>query len=140
MARSVSFASGSEWVLYTYVEADEDDHDGIAWDDFIGNLRAAFMRAFPSLSECDRWLDREDHAILENCHAYIGVSEYCGLVSVWCVPKERGWWQDASVSALREQWAASIERKATRVLESVAPRLDRVATFSNGEAIYRRAS
>lgn len=176
MGRSVSFASGSEWVLYTHLDFDEgrifecrrcgheherdDDTEPDAcescgnvgfygrdrypaedvWSDFLADLRTTFKRAFPSLCDCDRWLDREDHAVLENRHAYIGASEYCGLVSVWCVPKQASWYDTAGTSALRAQWAASIERKAARLLESFAPRLVPMGTFSNGESVYRRVS
>lgn len=112
----------------------------LVWEDFIDNLRSAFKRQFRSLEDCDEWLGREDHALLENRHAYIGVSEYYGLVSVWCVAKEDDGWPPANIDALRERWAASIERTAARLLESFAPRLVKIGTFSNGEAIYRRAA
>lgn len=173
MGRSVSYATGAAWVLYTHLEYDEGriftcrrcghDHErdddaepdecaecgnvGFysqerysaqdAWDDFVVNLRATFKRAFPSMADCDEWLGREDHALLENRHAYIGVSEYCGLVSVWCKAKESRYGDHLP---LAHAWAASIKAKAERTLDGFADRLCKVATFSNGESIYSRAN
>lgn len=138
MARSVSFADGSAWVLYTHLDYDEDD-DGyppeLAWDDFTVELLGRFKHAFPSLVECNKWIGREDRALLENGHAFIGVSEYCGLVSVWCVPKEDLYGND---SALAQRWAESIEAKAAKILAEFSDPLVKVATLSNGEALYQR--
>lgn len=119
--------------FYSYERYPAED----AWGDFMMNLRAAFKRAFPSLYDCDEWLGREDHAVLENSHAYIGVSEYCGLVSVWCVPKE-GYYGERQPLALA--WAEAIEGKASRILDGIADRLYKVGTFSNGESVYARVN
>ncbi|WP_295842499.1 hypothetical protein [uncultured Xanthomonas sp.] len=172
MGRSVSYATGAAWVLYTHLEHDEGrifvcrrcDHEherddanepdecaecgnvGFtsyeryssedAWSDFVANLRAEFKRAFPSLGDCDEWLDREDHALLENRHAYVGVSEYCGLVSVWCKAKDSYY---GDHQPLAHAWAVAIKAKAERTLDGFADRLYKVATFSNGEAVFQRA-
>ncbi len=166
MGRSVSYASGAEWVMYCTpghddkVECAECDGTGqidgeecpycggegedypdqdlaaMYWDDFIGNLRTEFEAAFPSLSDCDRWLGNEDLAVLENCHAYIGVSEYMGLVSVWCVPKDGEYGEDRP---LAQHWASIIHPRAEKALSRVAPRYEKLATMSNGEGVFRRA-
>ncbi|MGY6517486.1 MAG: hypothetical protein ACXIUZ_02110 [Lysobacteraceae bacterium] len=170
MGRSVSYATGAEWVLYatdvvpsdyechlcetTGTDADGDaciycdgtgrreadaDDTGMAWEDFVDNLRHDFRAAFPSLSYCDEWLGREDRALLENQHARIGVSEYCGMVSVWCVPKDwDGWGRDTEV--LSRHWCRSIETRAAAVLGTFATRLARLGTMSNGEGVYRRCA
>lgn len=168
MSRSVSYANHSVWVLYAHLEQDDDmtpycaacgetvegAHQAIAvcarcggrefrqeptypfdlaWEDFCANVRGAFSHAFPSLKHCDTWLGREDHALLENDWVHIGVSEYEALVSVWCVPKSQ-----AQVPSFAEQWAASIEDRAARLLEQFAVRLRRLGTMSNGEGVFQR--
>lgn len=172
MARSVSCANDSVWVLYAHMDAsdrlvflcsacgemvEETDEAPVACAccghsrfthepaypadeqryDFCGNLCSRFMQAFPSLEICDIWLGREDHALLENALAYIGVSEYMGLFSVWCVPKPSTDWR-RDTSAFGSRWAASIEDRAAWILERFAVRLVSVGRMSNGEGVYRR--
>jgi len=115
----------------------------LQWEDFMGNLTSEFKKAFPSLKDCNEWLDREDHAVLENDHAWIGVSEYCGMVSIWCVSKEyedirynkAGYRYWCNENGLREQWCKAIEEKAKRVLDGFAERFVPI-----GQWIYERAT
>lgn len=136
MGRSVSTPTGAAWVLHGHLA----DDDEMTWADLIGEIRANLKARFRSLEDCDEWLDREDHAILENGHVYIGLSEYCGCVALWCVPKEHpDWWRDGN--PLAERWAVSIVQKAEdawRDLPMIQP-LVLLGRFSNGEAVYRRA-
>lgn len=165
MARSVSYAPGAAWVIYCApglyneepcyacaaesgavdpgcdvcggrgeIEADYDTCK-MRWDDFVGSLCDVLKRAFPSLEDCDEWLGREDHALLENRHAYIGVSEYCGVVSVWCVPKRDDY---GNATPLAERWAGSIGPKVDCLIGAITTRLVRAGAFSNGEAVYVR--
>lgn len=78
----------------------------------------------------DKWLGREDLALLANRLVYIGVSEYCGLVSLWCVPVED--------SPLAERWARSIEAKVQALWDDMATvrSLNLMGRFSNGEALF----
>lgn len=101
------------------------------WDDFVFELRAVLRRAFPSLEEEYGWLDQEDFALLANRLVYIGVSEYYGLVSLWCVPVEN--------SPLAERWARSIEAKVQTLWDGMATvrSLDLMGRSSNGEALFR---
>jgi len=105
----------------------------LQWECFMDNLTSEFKKAFPSLKDCDLWLDREDHAVLENAHAWIGVSEYCGMVSVWCVHKEHDDYQ-FNEEGLHAQWARSVEAKAKRTLERFAERLVPICQW-----LYERA-
>jgi hypothetical protein len=141
MGRSVSFASGSEVILYAHVDAVYDDEGNfddflsqLAWDDAIENLSSGCLEAFPSLEVCDEWLDREDHAILENKLLYIGVSEYCGLVSIWVVPKDNEYY------ALGVASANNMKAKLEQVVqEAFGVRLNQIGRFSNGEALFQAA-
>lgn len=101
------------------------------WEDFVSELRTTLRGAFPSLVEEDEWLGREDHALLANQLVYIGVSEYCGLVSLWCAPVED--------SPLAERWARSIEAKVQALWDDMATvrSLNLMGRFSNGEALFQ---
>ena len=154
MARSVSVPSGAAWVVYLRPERDGEtsgdwgtsniDSAG-GWDDFILDVRNVFHGAcggrnpFPSLQESGHWVGREDRAILENEHAYIGVSEYCGLVSLWCVPKESGYGELIDLAA---HWCVQIEKRVRALALRAWPGLvlDRIGGFSNGEAIFALAN
>lgn len=101
------------------------------WADFVTELRTTLRRAFPSLEEVDEWLGREDLALLANRLVYIGVSEHCGLVSLWCVPVDD--------SPLVERWARGIEAKVQALWDGMATvrSLNLMGRSSNGEALFR---
>jgi len=92
------------------------------WEYLIDDIKERLSNAFPSLIPCNQWLGREDRAILENRHVYIGVSEYCGDVSVWCVPKEEGYdrWAETNADGLHKAWARRIEKRAERLLKPLS--------------------
>lgn len=137
MGRSVSYANYSQWVLYGHLDY-EDEYDTWTFGETVESIQYCLKQAFPSLSECDKWLGREDHAILENAHVYIGISEYCGLVSVWCTLKadHDGYWH-ASPRNLAAQWAQQIKPKVEKALDWLC-NLRKVGHMSNGEGVYER--
>jgi len=102
------------------------------WNDWVEDLTGNLEERFGSLVRCDRWLGEEDHAILENGMAYIGISEYCGLVCLWGVPK--GGWGDANWC---EQIIPSIEKMLRKCYPSEL--LVPMGTFSNGEQCFSMA-
>lgn len=122
---------------------DQDQYDS-DWIDFKDDLIAQAMKAWPSLKECDKWLGRgnsEDHAILENDYAYIGVSEYCGLAAVWLVAKdiaheEQYYGYDASKYNFAVHWCNQITPKFNKLFAE----LSKYATASNGEAFYTKVA
>ena len=138
MGRSVSYANGSEVVIYSHVDNVFDDEGNFdefetqyAFDSAIEYLKDSLLEAFPSLNACDEWLDREDHAILENKLVYIGISEYCGLVSVWVVPKDNEYY------ALGVASANNMEAKMNEIVnQAFGVRLNKVGHFSNGEGVF----
>ena len=101
------------------------------WDSFKGGILEEVKRHFPSMSECEKWLGREDLAIAENGHAYFGVSEYCGVAAVWIVAKDDG---DPNHIQLAESWVNKISKKFHRYFGQ----MKRIGVFSNGEAVYER--
>lgn len=128
MGRSVSYPRNAI-VAFTHLEADE---EGSIADDFewLGeDLQQQSQAAWPSLDTCDRWIGREDRALLVNRHAYVGISEYCGLVAYWIVARD-----DAEQPALAERWVASV---ADRFLKTFGT-LHKIGTASNGESFFER--
>lgn len=131
MSRSVSVPRGAASVLYEAHEFEE------SWEleESIKSLRSSLMRAFPSVTEDDRWLDREDHVIASNCFARFGVSEYCRLVSIWMVPVDND-----DTRGIRDRWIESVEAKFRKVASGCfGVGLNKMGTFSNGEAIFSPA-
>ena len=80
MSRTVSVPYNAKIVCYQDVSWME---DYVEWEDFLEEIQDRVMMNWPSFNPCDKWLDREDHAILQNDHCFVGVSEYCGLASIW---------------------------------------------------------
>lgn len=107
----------------------------------VENLRDVLTARFKSVEPCDKWLDREDHAIAENRHAYFGISEYGGVASVWVVRKQDDDGYHGYRENLSQHWVNSI-RKAFRavVAETVGEKntLTFCGRFSNGESMYQR--
>jgi hypothetical protein len=106
------------------------------WNYFIEWIRQEAQDRWPSLDECDTWLDREDHAILENGHCWIGVSEYCGLASIWLVSKAEqhlnNW--DHNLVNLATRWCDQIEPNFRKLFDEY----QKLGTFSNGESVYQK--
>jgi len=152
MGRSVSRPSNAFAVAYIDVldfgyqhtddegnEIENPEYDELQgqcdWEFFIDDLKYRAKKLFPSMQECDEWLDNEDHVILENRFAYFGVSEYCGLASVWMVLKDNlSEYND--VTGIAENWAKQVESK----FEKEFAELRRIGTFSNGESVYEQVN
>ena len=111
----------------------------LLYDDFSDDLKTLLKEAFPSLNPDERWLGREDKAILENAYAYFGISTYCGLVAVWVSAKEKDWNSSSAWYAMRDRWIASIEKKFAKTMARAwGVPLTKVGTFSNGEAVFSK--
>ncbi len=108
------------------------------WDWYVEDFQREMKRAFPSMSECDEWVGREDHALLENQYAFFGVSEYCGLVSMWVQPKDPHYSENESWEARRDHWISQIGPKFYKVASTCfGTALRKMGTFSNGESVYQ---
>lgn len=152
MGRSVSYPSNSNTVCFRNVSefgygVDDDgntDYESFDefiaqedWNDFVAWIRESAKSTWKSFEDEDKWLDREDHVILENSFAYIGVSEYCGLASIWLKSKhdelEGSYYTDEQARAnLCEHWCNQISDK----FEKLFGEYKKVGTFSNGESVY----
>jgi len=139
MGRSVSTPSGTDWVLYLH----PDIEDEWQFRDFIEDIRETLKADHPELENCEEWPGREDHAILESGDCYIGVSEYCGLVALWGLPKEpdQDYEPECPLEAVAEEalhWSRiqAIEASARKYWGEGS--LRKIGTFSNGEAVFEK--
>ena len=126
MGRSVSVPAGAAFVAFDHVYRDDEFCDDFEF--FLEDIAARMINRWPSLRECFEWIGREDRAICENSHAWLGISEYCGLVSIWAVPK--------SDDALASNWLDKIQPGFMREFAT----LRQLGTASNGEAFFRRVA
>ena len=133
MARSVSTPSNTVYTEYCSFDGDSDD-----FEFYRDDLQSALCRAFPSVSKCNEWVGREDRAIAENSFAYFGVSEYCGLVAIWCAAKEPGYYENAGFEGLRDRWLNQIAGKFSKATRgSFGQALVQTGRFSNGEGFLQ---
>ena len=146
MGRSVNYLDNAEVVLYfpienEYNEAGEFDEDlsQMEWDDTVRNLQCEIRARLPSYYDVkDKWGNRETRIILENNLCSIGISEYCGLVSLSVAPKNNEY--DAWHESFALRHARQIEGTLEKVLcELGLKNLRKVGTFSNGEAVFELA-
>lgn len=108
--------------------------DGDDFDELVDDFRLHLKHLFPSVEPADDWIDREDHVLAENRLARFGMSEYCGLVAYWIVPRESGYYADDQIGPLAERWVKSIADKFVAAFGE----LSKVGSMSNGEGVYRR--
>jgi len=122
--------NGDDPESWPYCEAQE-QYD---WEDWLGYLQEKVENLFPSMEPCYNWLGDEDFSIMENAHAYIGVSEYCGLASIWLVCK--GDVQDVDNYGLSMAWCNQITPK----FEKSFGDLVKLGSMSNGAGVYKKRS
>ena len=129
MGRSVSTHRHAVATVYLNMEFGEDDFDFFL-EDLCDNV---LVPKYPSLEPCNRWMDREDHVILQNQYCEVSVSEYCGCVAVCLAPFDP---DDAYKVAWCERVADSFKRHVEKNFKSCAMR--RIGGFSNGESVYQK--
>ena len=140
MGRSVSYANNSVHVEYSHIEQDEDDFDNSDFDWYIEEFQSQLKAAFKSVDKCDNWIGREDRCVASNQFASFGISEYCGLVSMWCAPVEASYDQSSGWEALRDNWIDKIEKTFTNIARnSFGQSIIKIGNFSNGEGVFRAA-
>ena len=129
MGRSVDYLSNAHKVFYTPFEG-ENEWD---WDDFFSNISYGLKAKFPSLENCERWDGRETRIFLENNLVEVGISEYCGLVSVSIRAKE-------GKEAIGENWIDKVAANFEKVIRGNCGDVYRkVGSFSNGEGVFEKA-
>ena len=143
MGRSVSTPHTAELIAYTEWWTPDPETDELYaqtepgyddWDWYVESLTDYARELWPSLTPCDEWLGREDHAILENELAYFGVSEYCGLAAIWAAPKEMHWSDTFDREQFGRAWCRTIAPTFSRYFST----LDRLGGMSDGTSVYLR--
>lgn len=134
MGRSVSTHRHAIETVYLHFDPSEDEDDiSDDWGCFLDDLRSMFRKMFPSMRDCDRWQDREDHVILENQRGEISVSEYCNIVAICIAPRNPD-------DPFDQNWCGLVSNKFQNKLFNEYPtncyHLD--GRMSNGEAVFRR--
>jgi len=133
MGRGVSVPSGAFAVAYRGLEYQEQQDDQqLEWEALVQYEKERVQKYWPSFQDCDKWLDREDHAVLENAFAYFGISEYCGCVSLWLVPKDQC--DSNQTFALRQHWQEQVGQHFVNRMGTMV----KLGTFSNGESVFKR--
>lgn len=121
MGRGVSVPYFATVVTYLDVSDIEEDFE---FQDVKENIIFTLKDKMPSLQVCERWLDREDLAILENELVYIGISTYGSVMSLWVVPKDQ-------YLALAHLWIYRISKHVTKL-----GTLTKQGTMSNGVSVF----
>ena len=150
MGRSVDYLTNAEYVIYFsanylngYDENGEYD-EFIAqfnWNDFMNNLKYEITKKLKSYYECERWDGRETKIFLENNHAEIGISEYCGLYSLSIRPKENlGYYSyEKDTFGIAKYHCKQIEKTLIKCLQNCGVELlNRIGTFSNGCGVFEK--
>lgn len=122
----VAYIDGSDWL--------KEDRDW-DWNDFIDGLKEIITGLFPSMYTVDKWDGQELHRILENGHARIVVSEYCGCISISLAVRD-----DIEHDTLAGCWVLAAGKKFYGGLKKAYPSdfMVKMGTFSNGESVYRK--
>lgn len=141
MGRSVNYLDRATKVTYIHGEVgyqDEETNEFIEhefwFDDLFENIKYGLKAIFPSLTECERWDNRETKIFLENNLVEIGISEYCGLVSISVRPNEKNWANEN----LANNWINKVWDKSEIKMAEFSNVLNRVGTFSNGEGVFEK--
>jgi hypothetical protein len=135
MGRSVSYPSGAI-VAFSSIEFEGADWEGQdQWEalreDFIQQCHYLWP-SMEDISECNKWLGREDRALLSNRFAYMGLSEYCGLVAFWIVAGDDQW--SEHLRGLGEKWLSQVAPKFIAEWST----LRKLGEMSNGEGVFER--
>lgn len=157
MARSVSIHKNSvqnvflhgisfgENIDYSDFDSEDEDveepsYDYFNFSEFIDDLRGVIQSRYPSFSDIDSWSHREDHEILENSHALVSVSEYCGLISVSLAFNENSY--ESGKDTLAQNWCGQVADNFQKIVEKAFPEkaLRKLGSFSNGEAVFAPVS
>jgi hypothetical protein len=150
MGRSVNYLNNATVIIYFPFESEYDENGNfdedltsLNWDDLKCNLISEIKNKLPSFYEVDKWDNRETHIILENNLCYIGLSEYCGLVSLSVAPRNSD--NIDYFLTYRDNFAEyhskQIEKTLQKIVDNISgKRLIKIGSFSNGEGVYKLAN
>lgn len=131
MGRSVSTHIYAEATFYTHFDFDDCETSEEAWSYFMNDVRDILKEKYKSFDECDRWMHREEHIILESQVAEVSISEYCGLVAICLAPRDPD-------NALHLGWCGQVSKGFHDVLGKHFNGLRKIGSFSNGAGLFER--
>lgn len=113
------------------------------WECFQDNLEESLKKFYPSFefnAKGFEWEDREVKIVARNKLAIIGLSEYCGLISLSIRPVDAEWYSKRRFNALGERFASQVNLdKVLGYANGDESLLQKVGSMSNGEGVYRKA-
>lgn len=132
MGRGVATAEGALTTVYIELQGDR-DIDG--WRELLDFIRSAIKCRYRSFWDTERWIGREVMTILENRHAEVTISEYCGIMAV-CLRV----YDNAEYPELAKTWIASIEKGFRTGLQQAfeGSILVKQGTMSNGVSVFHK--
>lgn len=150
MGRSVNYLDNAEVVIYFTADWINFDDNGVIladianmnWDDFEGNLCAEIIGKLKSYHSVNEWDNKETKIIVKNELCNIGISEYCGLYSLSVASIEYDGYYPEELAKLNfsKHHAQQIKNTLCKILkENGCKVLDKIGTFSSGEAVYELA-
>lgn len=134
MGRSVSYLSHAEHKIFFQYESEYEED----WRDLIYTIKESINEVAPSLTSPsrDRWDGGDTQIILANDHAEIGISEYCGLVSLSIRVNETDQYytgpNSLSLRWIRQMWQPMI----ITMMKNGMTFYNKNGSFSNGEGAY----
>ena len=149
MSRSVNYLTGAtnivyfEWPRYYYYnEITEQDELSEDYEDsqfVIEDIQESIISEFPEYQRSQKWDGREVSIILKGYGTEIGLSEYCGLTSLSIRIDEDQLpysWDDNYDEVYNdvEKWINENWAKISAPYNE----LNKIAVFSNGEAIFEK--
>ncbi len=138
MSRSVWTHSDAIETVFYPLDFDEDDLSWGLWEGHLDDIREAFKRKFPSMLDCDYWPEEESHAIVENEHCMVVISEYGGLISLGVVARIADDMKAANYDFSNHFAAHWTETNVAPFLRERYGELRKIGTASNGESFYER--
>ena len=151
MSRSVNYLNNAiqvsyfEWPrYYFYNEVTEQDEISEDYEDsyeVIDGIQESIISEFPEFDRAKKWEGNEVSIILQGHGAEIGLSEYCGLASLSIrIDENELDYNDYDEAEYNEQYdkiLSWINENWARISAGYS-QFNKVATFSNGEAIFEK--
>jgi len=143
MSRSVNYLNDAVYVGYINFQCDSENIDvdsEYEWECFrdwlADELKAKYKSFF---REWDKWEGNETRIILENNFVSVGLSAYCGLVSISIAPRysEYGDFENLAIN-----WINQVSSGVDKILASCpwGEQLNKVGSFSNGEGVFEKSN
>lgn len=135
MSRSVNYLNNAETIIFFTVNGLDEQID---YEDFERNLICEIKSKLKSYVETNKWGNRETKVILENNLCVIGLSEYCGCWSLSVAGGAEDYYIGYNREALALNHAGQIRKTLEKCLANCGCKvMNKVGTFSNGEALYK---